>query len=233
MTEYNISSNDTKLMIDLMYKCKNLVSDDIRAEINDILDSRRIPLSTFKGLCDILYYAPYEYASRHLDLALINIKYDQLPSKSSEYLSKEQYWKYKNLLRERDGLTKADPVILLYNMYIKYTDVYNQLQELKYPSLYKFKLLGEILKRNSPLPPVNEDSLRIIKTFSKKNMNVNEVITDGKAIIIDSKEYDEVLEPETSKMYYHCLINSMMTYIRRLEECVFGCPIHPTGKVFV
>lgn len=233
MTEYNISSSDITVMIDLLQKCKNMSSDDIRTEINDVIGSRRIPLSAFKGLYDILYYAPYQYASQHLESALIDVNYDQLPTKSNEYLSKYQYNKYKSVLREREGLTSVDPVILIYNMYIKYNEVYAELKELSYPSLHKFNLLGIILKRNSPLPPVNEDSLRIIKTFSKKNMNVNELISDGKAIILDSKEYDETVEPEASKMYYHCLINSMMVHIRKLEECVLGCPIHPTGKVFV
>ena len=116
-------------------------------------------------------------------------------------------------------------------MYKEYIKVYSKLKDIEYPSLNKFENLGYILKNNSPIPLMAEHMDTPVN-YSLKNMNVNEVITKGKQIIKDSKEYDEVLYPELNKEYFDMLINSMLVHIRKIEECFLGCPVHPTGKKF-
>ena len=231
MTNYSYSNEYVGQLIDMLYKVKNYIPEEINSEVDKLIDSTKIHLNTFDWLSEVMMYAPFEYAKEKFEEAFKHINYEHLPEDSKEFVSKCYYWRHKNRLNMREELKTVKPEFLIYKMYKEYINVYSKLKDIEYPSLNKFENLGYILKKNSPIPLMAEHMNPPVN-YSLKNMNVNEVITKGKQIIKDSKEYDEVLYPELNKEYFDMLINSMLVHIRKIEECFLGCPVHPTGKKF-
>lgn len=230
MNKYQLSSEQSSEIIEFLHKYKNENNEQFQNDVKRFIDSTMIPMSEFENLSEILIYAPFEIAKRKFDDVMFSVNYENLPIESTEYLSKKLYSHYKDMLNSRVGLASANPVVLLYKMYKEYYNVYDKLRVNNYPLLNKFKKLGVILKKNSPLPLVMPNVFPL--TISTKNMNINEVITTGKQIIIYHRDFIKNDDTVGTKLQHTNPVNLLLKHIRYLEECVLGCPVHPNGKTF-